>query len=93
MIVFSMFSFAIVFVSSLLKNGWETSLFRAIIALGVGLVIGLVFSYLWKWIRLDLKESRSLLDDKENQVPKSKGSSEAQVRENEIEKTSNYVKD
>lgn len=93
MMFFSMVSFAIVFVSSLLMNEWETSLFRAIIALGVGLVIGLLFSYLWKWIKLDLKESRSLLEDKENQVSKSRRSSEAQVRENEIEKTGNYVKD
>lgn len=93
MMVFSMVSFAIVFVSSILMNEWETSLFRAIIALGVGLVIGLLFSYLWKWIRLDLKVSRSRLDNEENQVTKSTRSAKAQVKETEIEKTGSYDKD
>ncbi|WP_416150926.1 hypothetical protein ACM26V_08165 [Salipaludibacillus sp. HK11] len=56
MVTFPLVGFAIVFIASMSNNEWETSLFRAIIALPLGLFFGFLFSQVWNWIRLDLKK-------------------------------------
>ncbi|PYZ93122.1 hypothetical protein CR194_07945 [Salipaludibacillus keqinensis] len=100
-IIFSLIGFIIVFTGSSLNNELLTSIYRGGIALIIAVILGFIFSHLWKWITIDLKTSQ----DPQEQVSKASpskekvgsGRNEVPVKKNmdeqEIKKTSEHVKD
>ncbi|WP_280768957.1 hypothetical protein [Salipaludibacillus daqingensis] len=93
MMFFSTTAFLIVFISSLSTNQWETSLFRAVVALVIGLFIGVLFNELWKWIRMDLKVLPSDSEQSKVKDGEKLRDTDRNLSEKEINKTSNHIKD